>query len=399
MLYAFYVLVALLVAQGVFSLLEGIQFRSFVRRSIRESAGGPFKPRTMIVAPCKGVHCGLEENVRALFALDYPNYEIVFTIAQSEDPSRPIIERLLNEYPAVRARIVVAGRSGRRGEKVNNLLAALQCASPETEAHVFVDLDARVAPDWLESLVAPLVDPRVGASTGYRWYVPDRGSFWSALLSAWNGSVATTLGDHGRNFAWGGSTAILRETFDRIGVRERWEGVVSDDYALTSAVEDAGLRVRFEPKCLVPSSEEDVTLRSLIEFTTRQVIITRVYRPAVWWTGLISHLLFNAGFFGGMAFVVIRASSGGVVVSPIVALAVIYALGSIKGWLRIESAAEALSDKGPAIRRLWWMFCVLWPLVSMLFLYNFVRSAMTRRISWRGVSYEMKSSSETTVIR
>jgi hypothetical protein len=80
-------------------------------------------------------------------------------------------------------------------------------------------------------------------------------------------------------------------------------------------------------------------------------------------------------------------------------LLIIYILGSIKGWLRISSAAEALSGNAGEIRRLWWMFCLLWPLVSVLFLYNFFASAVTRRIVWRGVSYEMRSASETRVAR
>ena len=334
-----------MIAQGVFSLIEGIHFRSFVRRSLRESVPGSYMPTCMVIAPCKGVDRGLEENVRALFALDYPNYEVVFAIASSDDPCRSKVERVIDEHPANRARIVVAGRSTRRGEKVTNLLAAIAAASPDTEALVFVDLDARVPAGWLKSLVAPLVDGRVGASTGYRWYVPESGGFWSALLSAWNGSVATTLGDHRRTFAWGGSTAILRATFDRIGVRGRWEDAVSDDYALTSAVQDAGLRVRFEPRCLVPSLEE-ATFKSLIEFTTRQVIITRVYRPAVWWTGLISHLLFNAGFFGGIALAISRALGGNVPVTALIGLSVIFILGSVKGWLRITRPWRRCQSRG-----------------------------------------------------
>jgi hypothetical protein len=163
---------------------------------------------------------------------------------------------------------------------------------------------------------------------------------------------------------------------------------------MTAAVQHAGLRVRFEPACLVPSREE-VTLKSLLEFTTRQVTITRVYRPAVWWAGLISQVLFNAGFFGGIAIIVSGALNGGLAA----ALLIIYALGSIKGWFRIDAAASALPEVGPEIRRLWWMFCLIWPLVSVPFLYNFLRSALTRKIAWRGVSYEMRSPSETIVLR
>ncbi len=397
MLYAFYVLIALLIAQGAFSLIEGLQFRAFVRRALREAAGD-FTPKAAIIAPCKGLDCDLEENVRALFNLDYPDYDIIFAIASTDDPSRPLLDHVIEEYPERRAAVVVAGLSDERSEKVNNLLAALKHVSPLTEALIFVDLDARVTPDWLRALVPPLGDPQVGAVTGYRWYLPRRGGFWSSLLSAWNGSVATTLGDHGRNFAWGGSTGILRETFDRIGVQKLWKGAVSDDYALTRAVQRAGLHVSFQPRCLV-ASRERASLASLLEFTTRQVTITRVYRPAVWWTGFASHLLFCAGFFGGFAVAMSRVFRGDSATALLVMLAVIYLLGSIKGWLRIASAAEVLSGMASEVNRLWWMFCLLWPLVSVLFLCNFVGSAVTRRIVWRGVSYEMRSASETRVVR
>jgi len=397
MLYAFYALLALLIAQGAFSLIEGLQFRAFVRRALSE-VDHEFTPRATIIAPCKGLDPDLEQNVRALFDLDYPDYDIVFALASTDDSSRPVLERVLEEHPERQACVIVAGLSDHRSEKVNNLLCALKHVGPLTEALIFVDLDARVTRDWLRAIVSPLAGALVGAATGYRWYLPRRGGFWSSMLSAWNGSVATTLGDHGRNFAWGGSTGILRETFDRIGVKELWAGAVSDDYALTQAVQRAGLRVSFQPRCLV-ASREGASLASLLEFTTRQVTITRVYRPAVWWTGFTSHLLFCAGFFGGLAVAISRIVGGYSAAGLLALLCTIYLLGSIKGWLRVVSAAEALPAEAGDIKRLWWMFCLLWPLVSILFLCNFFGSSLTRRIVWRGVSYEMRSPSETRVVR
>jgi cellulose synthase/poly-beta-1,6-N-acetylglucosamine synthase-like glycosyltransferase len=218
------------------------------------------------------------------------------------------------------------------------------------------------------------------------------------LLSSWNGSVATTLGDHGRNFAWGGSTAIRRDLFDQIGVVQRWQRAVSDDYALTRAVQEAGLLIRFVPRCLV-ETREDTRLSSLIEFTTRQVIITRVYRPRIWWTGLLSHTLFVALFFGGLVWLGVSLAGGnGLDVSFSMMLGAIYALGSAKGALRLLAARAALPHARRDLARLWWMFCLLWPLVSLLFLYNFIKSATTRRITWRGVCYELRSSTDTVVV-
>lgn len=395
MIYLFYALAALLIIQGLFSLIEGVQFLTFVRRSLREPAGA-FAPKATIIAPCKGVDPELEENLAALFEQDYPAYEIVFAIASGDDAARPVIEKTMAKHPQVESKLVIASGSRSRSEKVSNLLSALAAVGAQSEALAFVDSDARARKDWLRALVAPLADSRVGAATGYRWYLADRGGFWSAMLSAWNGTVATTLGGHGRNFAWGGATAILRDNFDRAGVSDRWQAAVSDDYALTRAMQDARLRISFVPRCLMLSREE-VCFGKLMEFTTRQVIITRVYRPRMWWVGLISNSLFAATFFGGLAFALGGALRAKNVTAPLVMLTIIYLLGSIKGALRLLAAREALPSARDELTRSWWMFCLLWPLVSLVFLYNFVKSATTRRIRWRGVCYEMRSPTETIV--
>jgi ceramide glucosyltransferase len=297
-----------------------------------------------------------------------------------------------------KAQVCIAGEHNGRSEKVNNLLCALETVADDSQVLVFVDSDTRVAEHWLGSLVAPLVDERNAATTGYRWYLPERGGFFAAMLSAWNGSVATSLGDHKRNFAWGGSTAILKETFERLKVRDAWANALSDDYALTNALQKNGQQIKFVPRCLTVSVA-DATLRSLLEFTTRQVIITRVYNQRLWWVGMISQTLFNAGFFGGLIFAAMQMATAKPSLLMFSLLAIIYLLGSAKGVLRLLAAREMLPQAKSEITSLWWIYCLLWVLVSPLYLFNFIQSATTRRILWRGVLYEMRSPEETIVIR
>jgi ceramide glucosyltransferase len=421
MMITFYVLATLLILQGIVSLLEGFRYLSYVRWSLSAPLSA-FTPKACIIAPCKGIDRGLEENLRALFLQDYPDYEIIFVVACEDDPALPVIEKVLQTHSPVgavanangartidshaqndlfnrpKARVIIAGRNDTRSEKVNNLLVALDAVTSDSQALVFVDSDARVAGDWLGSLIAPLDNEQTGAATGYRWYLPERGGFFSALLSAWNGSVATTLGDHNRNFAWGGSTAILKKTFEKINVRDVWMNAVSDDYALTNVLQRNGLHINFVPRCLT-ISREDASLRSLLEFTTRQVIITRVYNARLWWIGIISQILFNSVFIGGLIFASLNVASGKPSFVILIMLALIYVLGSAKGILRLLAAREMLKQAKREITRLWWMYCLLWILVSLVYLFNFLKSAMTRRILWRGVLYEMVSPTETTVIR
>ena len=404
MLAVFYIFAALLIIQGILSLLEGVRFLAYVRREVN-SPDGSFTPRVTIIAPCKDLDPAFEQNLAALFKQDYPDYEIIFVIASSGDPALPVIKKVMTDNPARPARLVVAGEARGRSEKVNNLLAAVLDARAESEVYATVDSDARVHPRWLRSLVAPLSCETVGASTGYRWYLPEDSSeqarrssgFWPALLSAWNGSIATGLGPHRRNFAWGGSTAILKSNFERFKIADRWRHALSDDYALTTGVQSAGKYIRFVPNCLLVS-REDMGPAALLEFTTRQIIITRVYNPKLWWTGMISQTLFCSVFFGGLAAAVARTAIGHDSLPLWLMLAVIYVLGSAKGWLRLAGAREALRSVRSEIDRLRWMFILLWPVVAALFLYNFARSATTRVIRWRGTRYEMRSPTETIVI-
>jgi ceramide glucosyltransferase len=416
-----YTLTGLLLLQGVVSLLEGLRYLAYVHRSLLAEPP-PFTPKVSIIAPCKGLEPGLEENLRALLRQDYGDYEIILVIASAQDPARSVIDGVIaanqaalsnaggtapkiagGESQAARlnrrkARVVIAEPNDSRSEKVNNLLWAVNAVAADSQVLVFVDSDALVAGDWLASLVAPLADEQVGAATGFRWYLPESGGFFAALLSAWNGSVATTLGDHSRNFTWGGSTAILKKTFEDLRVRDIWANALSDDYALTNVLQKNGRRIKFVPRCMTLSIA-DATLRSLLEFTTRQVIITRIYNARLWWTGIISQVLFNGGFFGGLIWASVNLASGRPAPVIYLLLGLIYCLGSAKGLLRLLAARLMLPQAARLITRLWWIYCLLWPLVSLLYLYNFLKSATTRRILWRGVLYEMRSPEETIVIR
>ncbi|HKV37715.1 MAG TPA: hypothetical protein VJX67_00770, partial [Blastocatellia bacterium] len=125
-------------------------------------------------------------------------------------------------------------------------------------------------------------------------------------------------------------------------------------------------------------------------------------RKAVWWVGAVSYTLFNLAFFGGTCLAGVAAlhHPAGIAHVPTVCLAivVIYLLGSAKGALRLAAAAAALKPFSREVLSGWWAFCVLWPLVSIVFMYNFLRSACTRQIEWRGVRYELRSPDETIVL-
>ena len=125
--------------------------------------------------------------------------------------------------------MLVAGISETRGQKVHNLIHAVEHAAADSEVFVFCDSDARFPRHWISSLIAPLEDETVAVSTGYRWYMAGSGSIPALFRSIWNASIVTALGAHSRNFAWGGSMAIRRPcSIDQ--VRYAWDKALSDDF-------------------------------------------------------------------------------------------------------------------------------------------------------------------------
>ncbi len=407
----FLILAALLILQSAVSLREGYRFLRYARRS-RERALADFAPAAAVLVPCKGLDADFDQNLEGYLAQDYPRYQLVFIVASDRDPAHRALAARLGELTArqageparnpppgpSRTALVVSEFSNERGEKVNNLLRGLAAVDPKAEVLVFADIDARPGREWLRSLVEPLGAPEVTVSTGFRWYLPGRGIV-SQIRAAWDTSVAMHLGDHKHNFAWGGSMALRVEVFKRLRVAERyWARTVSDDYAITRAVREASGAIRFEPRCLIASREES-SFREFFRWSTRQIILTRVYARRLWALGLASHALYCGTFLLGLALLAVGAHTtpaGRLAIAA--SLACVLVLGFAKARLRTVVARESFPEEAESLARLGGRYWQLAPLVPWIMFVNFIVAGFARRIDWRGTQYELRSAEEIVVL-
>jgi cellulose synthase/poly-beta-1,6-N-acetylglucosamine synthase-like glycosyltransferase len=397
-MWVFYFLSAIVIWLGILSLRGGFRFAGYVKKQLSQRPGD-FSPFASVVVPFRGLESDLKENLTELFRQSYPEYEVLFVTDSESDPALPIVRSLIAEHSQqIPAQIIVAGIATDAGQKVHNLREAAACVDPRSEVFVFVDSDARPQQQWLRSLVSPLTDAGLGAATGYRWFVPETGGFATQLRSVWNASIASALGpDRKGNFCWGGSTAIRRATFARLKIPERWQGSVSDDFTITRVLGDANLPIHFVPQCLV-ASRGDCGLRELLEFSNRQLKITRVYASHLWKPVLLGSALFCLVFFGGIVLVIFRAWAGLSFAIPLILLLVIFLLGAAKAFVRFRAVNLVLSDAARSSGRDLLAHILLWPLASLLYLFNALAAAFSRRITWRGITYELKSSSEVHIV-
>jgi cellulose synthase/poly-beta-1,6-N-acetylglucosamine synthase-like glycosyltransferase len=396
----FYVLVLLQVAGGLYSLWEGLAWYQMVQRRLGSHAGF-YAPVTALICPCKGNELGLEENLAALTKFDYPNYEIYFVLATSLDPALKVIERV--KAASTRpVHIVIAGPGEDCGEKVYNLRRAVEALPAQFEALVFTDSDVRLPHGWLTKLVAPLQDAKIGATTSYRWIVPSRaigqGGFASAMASAWNAAIATMLGRPRDNFCWGGATAIRKSVFDDVKALEAWQGALSDDFALTAALQQNGKPIVFCPECMAATTHP-WTGKELLEFTNRQISITRVYSSKRWALGAVAHV----GYSFTLIFALVTVATAMISGDPWIQLAmislVIPLLAAIKGAIRTVALSDLLPEWKSKLNEWSWVWTVLAPVVPFLFAWNFLASLLSKTIRWRGIRYEMVSPSMTRVLK
>src|SRR5215470_11353757 len=192
MIYLYYFLAAVSAWFGIRSLLSGFRYVRYVKQETRKHLP-KYTPFVSVIAPSRGFEDGLADNFRALLTQDYPTYEILFVFDRPDDPAVNVLGELSSDR--VTARLISSGPATDSGQKVHNLRAAVSEIDPRSEVLVFVDTDARPGQQWLRQLVAPLADPSIAASTGYRWFVSQKGALPSRLRSVWNASVASALGE------------------------------------------------------------------------------------------------------------------------------------------------------------------------------------------------------------
>jgi ceramide glucosyltransferase len=370
--YWFFVGPALLLA--ILSLRGERKRADYVAMRLAAPPADALPPATVIV-PVKGDDEGLRDNLAALAALDYPNYELIVAAQTAGDIPAGVLPP--------KTRVVLAhGGDANTGEKVQNLQAGVRAARRRSEVLAFADSDGRVGPGWLRALVAPLYEQGVGASTGFRWFTPEPPTFWTLMRSVWDAVAAGQLGPGDNPFVWGGAMAIRRDIFAEARIAEHWKNTVSDDYALAEAVHKTGLTIAYAPGALTPSYDR-ISGARFFSWTRRQMLITRRHRPKLWWAALISH----AFYCGGMAASVVASINGNLLAEW--ALIAQLSPGMLKGLNRATLAKAALPQSEAWFRRHQWTHAVWVPLATWLWLAALIASAFGRTIEWRGKRYNL----------
>ena len=158
-----WIAVGLAAIGGIYQLVQlAAAMRFFRRAQLRWGDAHEHTPPVTLLKPLKGPGIDLYQNLETFCRQDYPEYEIVFGVADPADPAAETVRRLQRAHPDLAITLTLGEAEGANA-KVGNLICMMQAATHDV--FVLSDADIRVRPDYLKTLVKPFRDPRIGLTT------------------------------------------------------------------------------------------------------------------------------------------------------------------------------------------------------------------------------------------
>ncbi len=349
--------------------------------AVRPAADEPapeshFTPPVSILKPVRGLDAGAYENFASFCRQDYPDYELLFCLGTAQDPALPILEKLKQNFPEHRIRVLFVPSRSAANDKVAKL--AHLASEAEHEYLVISDSDVRVSPDYLRNIVAPLANPKTGAVTCF--YVPanegGKETFASNLqtvgmLSDFYAGVLVARQLDGVKFALGKTIATTRTRLSEFGGYKALENRPADDLLVGRLIAQQGHEIEFLPYSVQTVSGFQ-SMRDLIDKRLRWLVVMRHMRP---WGHL--GLLLTLGLPWSLVAIAIHPSFG-------VALSYLGAYFALRLAMTWMIAARGLHRRGS------WKEMFLIPVWDAVACFIWVASFLRNSIRWRGGEYYIR---------
>jgi ceramide glucosyltransferase len=336
-----------------------------------------FAPPVSILKPVRGVDPGAYENFASYCRLDYPQYELVFAMADPHDTVIPVIEQLQRDFPNRSIRFVTDVPRMGENNKVNSLCRLVKEA--RHELLVMTDSDVRVPPDYLREVVAPFADAHVGAVTCF-YRCAGGGTLAADLdmlgmcMDSVPGAVVARRLEGKVQFAFGWTMATTKTRLAEIGGWEAMANHHSDDFELGNRIAAKRHRVELmrEPVWMFFPREK---FADYLRHELRWSIGLHNVRPAGY-----AGMIFTHGLPWAVLAAIVAAASGWIWTAGSFVLA--YLL--LRLGLAYMAGVWGLGDRNIA-SKLW-----LAPLRDAVSAIVWFVGFFTNKITWRGLEYRVR---------
>jgi ceramide glucosyltransferase len=292
-----------------------IGYFSGLRRAPSPLLKSSYSPPVSILKPVRGVDSEAYENFASYCLLDYPEYELVFAVADADDPAVPVIEKLQTDFPRCSIRLIKGAERIGANSKVNSLCRLV--GEAKYDLVVMSDSDVRVDPDYLKTVVPPFADPQVGAVTAFCRCITGDGvaadlNALGMYLDSAPAALVARMVEGKMQFAFGWTMATTKRHLSEIGGWEAMANHHSDDFELGNRIARHGYTVELmrKPVWMVFPKE---TTEQYFQHELRWSIGLKNVRPTAYRWLLLTHGLPWALLAAAAAA---RAGGWGIAVSP-----------------------------------------------------------------------------------
>lgn len=284
-----------------------------------------------IVVPARGIEPFAAETLAHAFALDWPDYELIFCVANPRDPVIAEIRRAMAANPGIPTRILTGDDRISANPKLNNCVKGWKAARHDWV--ILADSNVLMPKDYVAHLMAGwhrntglVCSTPIGARPEGFWAEVEC-MFLNTQQARWQYAGEAL----GFGFAQGKSMLCFRPLLDDNGGIEALAAEIAEDAAATKLVNRLGLKVHLVSspfdQPLGSRTRHDVWSRQARWARLRRVTFPLFFAPEIL-LGAIPPLLFAVA-----AAILARVNA------PAIALAVVaaiylpeLALGLAKGW-------------------------------------------------------------------
>ncbi|WP_334878209.1 bacteriohopanetetrol glucosamine biosynthesis glycosyltransferase HpnI [Nostoc sp.] len=326
-----------------------------------------FHPPVSILKPICGLDSDSYENLASFCQQDYPKYQIIFGVRNSQDPCIEVVEKIIHNFSDLDILLIVSDRLIGTNLKVSNLANAADKA--KYEILVLADSDIRVGSDYLQRVIQPLQDKSVGVVTCmYRSLTQGWISTLEAITTTTEfhaGVLVSNIPANGIKYAFGSTIVIPKKVLEAIGGFEAIADYLADDFQLGYLPVQAGYKVVLSDY-IVEHVQISNNLAQVIKRQIRWARCKRVSRP---WGYL--GLIFTYGVVTSLLLLI--ATDGSIL--GWVALCICWVTRLVMAWV-----VGTISLKDPTVKKFLWLVPGCDLLSFAIWCFGFIGN----NIEWRG---------------
>ncbi|MFO0141095.1 MAG: bacteriohopanetetrol glucosamine biosynthesis glycosyltransferase HpnI [Aphanizomenon sp.] len=330
-----------------------------------------FHPPVTILKPLCGIDQGTYTNLASFCQQNYPQYQIIFSVRSSTDPSIEVIEKLIQQFPEIDINLLVKDQIIGANLKISNLANAVTIA--KYDILVIADSDIRVGSEYLKTVIQPLQDQKVGVVTClYRSTAQGIATILEAICTATDFQVGILVSKQleGIKFALGSTIVIRKTTLTKIGGFAAVADYLADDYQLGYLPTQIGEKVVLSNYIV----EHGLGHSSLLDSINRQIRWARCIRVSRPWG--YGGLIFT---FGTISSLLLLITNSGSIFSWLV-FSITFSMRLIMAWL---IGVKLLNDS--VTKKYFWLI----PFADIVRFIIWCCGFFGNTIKWRGTKFKL----------